>query len=245
MVLNADDPGCRELAVLLPGDVDRLVWLRGRPWLAATADRRLDPARRGAAHARGRRAAPRPPHARNVLAAALGAPRWPGAERPAIAAGVRGFARRPAPHRDHRGAPAACAGSTTRRPRSRWRPSPPGGVRAGAGGADRRRQGQGAGLRRPLPTRSRDTLPRRDPDRRDGGRARATDRRRVPVVRRRQRHGARPWIGAAAEAQRRRRGAAGSPAAASFDMFADYAARGDAFRRAVAAPSDAAGASGA
>ena len=162
VVLNADDPGCRDLGAAPARGLDRLVWARGdrRSWVVA----RLDD---GWLTIRGERvlaAAEVPVPGRHSLADALAAAlgtSLAGASNEAIAAGIRDFGG--VPHRLERVATAGRRGVGERLAGH----DPDGGhrrargVRAGARGAHRRRQGQGPRLPPPSPTRSRAAAARR------------------------------------------------------------------------------------
>ena len=175
VVLNADDPGCRDLAARLPAA--SIAWYAlaaAEPWIVA----RLED---GWLTVRGERvvaAAEMPIPGRHSLADALAAAlaaSLAGVPNEAIAEGIRAFGG--VPHRLERIATrngvawindsqatiplAAIAGAR--------------GVRPGAGGADRRRQGQGPRLRG-AGRRDRRALPRGGPDRGDGRAAGAADR---------------------------------------------------------------------
>jgi len=229
VVLDADDPGCVELGARLGGplhwygldgaasleasQVGEQLWLAGEP-LLPVAEVQLP-----GAHMR-----------RNVLAAALGA-HYAGIATEAIARGIRGF--RGVPHRLEtlvtRGGVrwvndsqatipvAAIAGLEA------FAPAP---VIVIAGG-----QGKGlenAGFAEAIAARCRAAVL-------IGETADELERllsHRVPVTRAGSMDEA---VAAAAALARPGDVVLLSPAATSFDMFADYAARGDAFRRAVAA----------
>jgi UDP-N-acetylmuramoylalanine--D-glutamate ligase len=227
LVLNDDDPGCRELGVLLDGDVRRygfdgaglaatvaegVILLEGSPLM------RVDEVPLQGLHM-----------ISNVMAAAVGA-RLAGAEPAAIAAGIRGF--RGVPHRmetvAERGGVRWVNDSQATIPMAAiasieaFAPAPLVLIAGGRGkGLDYTDVAEAA-VRRAraaiLIGESADEL-----EELIGGR--------IAVWRAR---GMEEAVAIAA-------GLAGpgevvllSPAAASFDMFTDYAARGDAFRRAVA-----------
>ncbi|HEX6656091.1 MAG TPA: UDP-N-acetylmuramoyl-L-alanine--D-glutamate ligase, partial [Candidatus Limnocylindria bacterium] len=231
VVLNDDDPGCRELGVLLHGDVrrygfegsglvatvrDESILLDGEP-LMPVAEVPLQ-----GSHMLS-----------NVMAAAVGA-RLAGAEPPAIAAGIRGF--RGVPHRMEtileRGDVRYVNDSQATIPMAAiasieaFAPAPvvliAGGRGKGLDYADVAeaavRRARAAVLIGETADELEELIQGRIPVRRAGSMSEAV-------------------TAAAAEAQ------PGdvvllSPAAASFDMFTDYAARGDAFRRAVTALGD-------
>ena len=176
VVLNADDPGCRELGARLPA--------ASIAWYALAADDSWISARLvdGWLTIRGERvlaAAEVPVPGRHTLADALAAAlatSLAGDSTEAIAAGIRDFGG--VPHRLERVATRNGRGVGQRLAGN----DPDGGhrgarrLRPGQGGADRRRQGQGARLRG-VCRRDRPPLPRRGADRRDGGPAGGADRR--------------------------------------------------------------------
>jgi UDP-N-acetylmuramoylalanine--D-glutamate ligase len=228
VVLNDDDPGCRELGVLLHGDVRRYgfggadlaasvrgdeIVLGGQP-LMAVADVPLQGGHMIS----------------DVMAAALGAA-LAGADRAAIAAGIRAF--RGVPHRmemlgelagvrfvndSQATIPMAAIASS-----EAFAPAPVVLIAGGRGkGLDYAEVADAAARRARaavLIGETADELER-------------LLARRIPVRRASSMDEA---VGAAAELAQPGDVVLLSPAAASFDMFTDYAARGDAFRRAVAA----------
>jgi UDP-N-acetylmuramoylalanine--D-glutamate ligase len=230
IVLNADDPGCRELGERLPAASLRLVRLR-RPGAGPSVGRLEDGWITVAGSVLPAAGRCRFPVATcSPTSSALRSPptSWAAAAVP-MAGAIRGLRRGAASARDGRGAGRRALGERLagddpgrgRSPRSR-----PSMRRSCSSPAGRTRGSTSAAS----PTRSRGG-PVLRADRRDGGGARALIAGRVPVRR----------AGSMDEAVRRRLARAPgdvvllSPAAASFDMFIDYAARGDAFRAAVAA----------
>jgi UDP-N-acetylmuramoylalanine--D-glutamate ligase len=228
VVLNDDDPGCRELGVLLDGDVRRYgfagenlaatvrdgsILLDGQP-LMALGDVPL-PGRH---------------MIMDVMAAALGAS-LAGAEPTAIAAGIRAF--RGVPHRmetvgEQRGVrfvndsqatiPMAATASI-----EAFAPAPVVLIAGGRGkGLDYVEVAEAAARRARAAILIGETAD--ELEALLGGR--------IPVRRAASMDEA---VAAAAEVAQPGDVVLLSPAAASFDMFTDYAARGEAFRRAVAA----------
>ena len=124
VVLNADDPGCRELGARLPAASIAWYalaaddsWIAARlvdGWLTIRGERVLA-ARRGAA--------PRTPHAGRCAGRGRWPRRWP--EPPTRRSRPASATSAACPHRLERVATRdrASRGSTTRRRRSRWRPS--------------------------------------------------------------------------------------------------------------------------
>jgi UDP-N-acetylmuramoylalanine--D-glutamate ligase len=231
IVLNHDDPGCRELGDGLPPA--SLAWYgHARPgrgpveaWVEdgelIVAGERVVPVGDVPLPGRHMRA--------DVLGAALAAS-LAGVEADALAEAIRGFGGRPASAGAGRGARRRAMGE-------RLAGHHPGGHHGRARGlrrADRpggRRPGQGPRVRGPG-RHDRRAREGRGADRRDGGELEALIVGRVPVRRAASMDEA---VRAAAELAQPGDVALLSPAAASFDMFTDYAARGDAFRAAVAA----------